>query len=320
MEHVGLTVAFRFRFENIPSHRPFVRFIRSRSRLVSHHDAPRRSVFLAALLRDAASAVFHSPRRASFRRASFRAAARAMAASSADAPAFTLAYFDVLALGLPTGMVAAHSGLPWRGKDPETFDWRKVKQEEAPFNQLPLLFRPGKRTVAHSAAIARAIAAMAHDAGARPGYDGSSHEDDAVVSDILIAEALDVYAALQKGQPTCFVKMGDGGKTEQAHDELWSDTGKMSLRRHFVCLEKLVRDTSPSAGWFSSARTAGEFFLWGVLRQVVLLDAAALDATPKLKAFYETVSALPETRPLIEGTSPMGAMKQYFVAGPRQTT
>ena len=243
-----------------------------------------------------------------------------MAASSADAPAFTLAYFDVLALGLPTGMVAAHSGLPWRGKDPETFDWRKVKQEEAPFNQLPLLFRPGKRTVAHSAAIARAIAAMAHDAGARPGYDGSNDEDDAVVSDMLIAEALDVYAALQKGQPTCFVKMGDGGKTEQAHEELWSDTGKISLRRHFVCLEKLVRDTSPSAGWFSSARTAGEFFLWGVVRQAVLLDAAALDATPKLKAFYETVSAMPETRPLIEGTSPMGPMKQYFVAGPRQTT
>ena len=75
-----------------------------------------------------------------------------MAASSADAPAFTLAYFDVLALGLPTGMVAAHSGLPWRGRDPETFDWPKVKLEEAPFNQLPLLFRPGKRTVAHSAA------------------------------------------------------------------------------------------------------------------------------------------------------------------------
>ena len=272
----------------------------------------------ARLLPDSASKVFHSPRRASSRRASPRAATRAMAASSADAPAFTLAYFDVLALGLPTGMVAAHSGLPWRGKDPETFDWPKVKLEEAPFNQLPLLFRPGKRTVAHSAAIARAIAAMAHDAGARPGYDGSSHEDDAVVSDMLIAEALDVYAALQKGQPTCFVKMGDGGKTEQAHDELWSDTGKISLRRHFACLEKLVRDTSPSAGWFTSARTAGEFFLWGVVHQAVALDAAALDATPKLRAFYDAVAAMAETKALVEGSSPMGVMKQYFVAGPRQ--
>ena len=140
-----------------------------------------------------------------------------------------------------------------------------------------------------------------------------------MVSDMLIAEALDVYAALQKGSHV-FVKMGDGGKTEQAHDELWSDTGMLSLRMHFVCLESLVRFKSPSAGWFSSARTAGEFFLWGVVRQAVLLDAAALDATPKLKAFYETVSAMPETRPLIEGTSPMGPMKQYFVAGPRQTT
>ena len=96
------------------------------------------------------------------------------------------------------------------------------------------------------------------------------------------------------------------------------DMGKIRLQA--LRQEKLVRDTSPSAGWFSSARTAGEFFLWGVVRQAVLLDAAALDATPKLKAFYETVSAMPETRPLIEGTSPMGPMKQYFVAGPRQTT
>jgi glutathione S-transferase len=243
-----------------------------------------------------------------------------MAASSADAPAFTLAYFDVLALGLPTGMVAAHSGLPWRGKDPETFDWQKVKAEEAPFNQLPLLFRPGRRTVAHSAAIARAIAAMAHRSGARPGYDGSDDEDDAAVSDMLIAEALDVYAALQKGQPTCFVKMGDGGKTDTAHDELWGDTGRISLLRHFACLEKLVRDDDDvkQTGWFSKRRTAGEFFLWGVLHQVFLLDAAAFDATPKLKAFYETVASMPETKPLIEGTSPMGAMRQYFVAGPRQ--
>ena len=47
-----------------------------------------------------------------------------------------------------------------------------------------------------------------------------------------------------------------------------------------------------------------------------VLDAAAFDATPKLKAFYETVASMPETKPLIEGTSPMGAMRQYFVAGP----
>ena len=112
--------------------------------------------------------------------------------------------------------------------------------------------------------------------------------------------------------------MGDGGKTEQAHDELWSDTGKISLRRHFACLEKLVRDTSPSAAWFTSARTAGEFFQWGVVHQAVALDAAALDATPKLRAFYDAVAAMAETKALVEGSSPMGVMKQYFVAGPRQ--
>ncbi len=63
-----------------------------------------------------------------------------MATTPTD-PAFTLCYFDVMALGLPCGMVAAHSGLQWKGKDPETWDWQAVKAAgEAPFNQLPLLF------------------------------------------------------------------------------------------------------------------------------------------------------------------------------------
>jgi glutathione S-transferase len=220
-----------------------------------------------------------------------------------------------MALGLPTGMVAAHSGLPWKGRDPETWDWQKVKHsDDAVFNQLPLLFRPGKRTVAHSTAIVGVIARMAHEAKTSVGYDGSCNEDDECVSLMLIAEASDIYAALQKGQPTIYVEIGKGGKTETFHEELWGNEGRIALKRHLKCLEKLIAHGDDDA--FTSEKTAGEMFLWGVMHQVVLLDGDVFAATPKLKAFYERVLKLPETQAMLDGTSPMGTMKQYFVAGP----
>ena len=239
---------------------------------------------------------------------------RAMA-STPPTPAFTLCYFDVMALGLPCGMVAAHSNLQWKGKDRETWDWPTVKAEgKAPFNQLPLLFRTGKRTVAHSTSIVNIIAKMATESNTVANYDGTSNDDDFVVSNMITNEASDIYAALQKGQPTVYVPHGSGGKTDALHAELWGSEGRISLKNHFNCLERLVVDGDK----FTSSKTAGEMFLWGMLHQVVLIDQAPFENTPKLKGFYDRVLELPETKAMIDGSSPMGAMTQYFVAGPEQ--
>ena len=84
---------------------------------------------------------------------SARTSTSASAVSSSEktmsaAPAFKLVYFDLLAKGLPVAMVAAHSGLSWEGKDRDSFDWKTVKANQAPFGQLPLLFLPDGRVVA----------------------------------------------------------------------------------------------------------------------------------------------------------------------------
>ena len=243
-----------------------------------------------------------------------RISVTAVMATTPTDPAFTLCYFDVMALGLPCGMVAAHSGLQWKGKDPETWDWQAVKAAgEAPFNQLPLLFRPDKRTVAHSTSIVHVIGKMAADANTAVGYDGSANEDDFVVSQMITNEASDIYAALQKGQPTMYVAHGTAGKTDALHAELWGSEGRISLQKHFACLEKLVDGDK-----FTSTQTAGEMFLWGVLHQVFLVDQAPFQNAPQLKSFYDRVLEMPATKQMLDGTSPMGAMLQYFVNGPMQ--
>jgi glutathione S-transferase len=227
------------------------------------------------------------------------------------APAFKLVYFDLLAKGLPVAMVAAHSGLPWEGKDRDTFDWKTVKATQAPFGQMPLLFLPDGRVVAQSTAIATVIARLA---GPARDYDGAAASDaDFATSAMLLAEAEDIYAALQRGQPTKFVPIGEGGKTDATHAELWADDGRSSLPRHLRCLEALV---GPSGDAFTaSGTTAGEMYLWGMLHQIAILDESTLASTPGVDAFYRRVLDSPATRDVLEGRSPMGEMGAYFVKG-----
>lgn len=229
------------------------------------------------------------------------------------APAFKLVYFDLLAKGLPVAMVAAHSGLPWEGKDRDTFDWKMIKANptQAPFGQMPLLFLPDGRVVAQSTAIATVIARLA---GPARDYDGAASSDaDFATSAMLLAEAEDIYAALQRGQPTKFVPIGEGGKTDATHAELWADDGRSSLPRHLRCLEALI---GPSGDAFTaSGTTAGEMYLWGMLHQIAILDESTFAATPGVDAFYRRVLDSPATRDVLEGRSPMGEMGEYFVKG-----
>ena len=143
----------------------------------------------------------------------------AASAMPADVPSLRLIYFDVMAKGLQVTMVAHHSGLSWEGK-PEGFAWRDgpnamKPKGVAPFGQLPLLFVGGDDVapVAQATAIAAVIGKLA-------GTDGAENTNDFAMSSMLVAEAEDMYAALQKGQPTLYAKIGSGVKTEQTHEEL----------------------------------------------------------------------------------------------------
>jgi len=229
-------------------------------------------------------------------------------------PAFTLCYFDLLAKGLPVAMVAAHSGLEWAGKDRETFDWKSVKATSAPFEQMPLLFVPdlGGRVVAQSTAISSVIARMA---GPERAYDGGADDEDFAVSAMLLAEAEDLYTNLQKGQATKYVALGEGGKTQQLHDELWAESGKIARAKHFRCLERMAKpaDAVGPARFTSGGATCGEMYLWGMLRQIALLKPDVFAPFPKLRAFYERILEHPRTKEVLDGTSPMGAMAEYFV-------
>ena len=248
---------------------------------------------------------------------SARTSTSASAVSSSEktmsaAPAFKLVYFDLLAKGLPVAMVAAHSGLSWEGKDRDSFDWKTVKANQAPFGQMPLLFLPDGRVVAQSTAIAHVIVRLA---GPARDYDGAAASDaDFDTSAMLLAEAEDIYAALQRGQPTKFVPVGEGGKTDATHAELWADDGRFSLPRHLRCLEALI---GPSGDAFTaSGTTAGEMYLWGMLHQIAILDGSTFAATPGVDAFHRRIRDLPLTRDVLEGRSPMGEMEAYFLKGP----
>ena len=188
-------------------------------------------------------------------------------------PKLKLCYFDLYAKGLQCAMVAAHSGLEWSGKDPD-FDFGAIKHTTAPFNQLPLLFIEGQEgaPIAQSTAIAATIGRMSNTDGS-----GESVKDFST-SAMLMAEAEDLYAAMQKGCPTLFVPLGQGTKTPENHEELWGEV----LPRHVGCLEKLLGDSDK---FTSTGLTSGELFLFGVIHQIVLCkeDVMTAAAAPNLQ-------------------------------------
>ena len=125
-------------------------------------------------------------------------------ASKQEKP-LTLVYFSVRAMAECPRMILEYGNIAYEDVGPTTWfgvGWKDAKKL-TPFNQLPLLFRPGRRTVAHSAAIARAIAAMAHQSGARPGYDMNSTEGMAAATEdaYMMSRSASKPSSVFRGSP-----------------------------------------------------------------------------------------------------------------------
>lgn len=57
----------------------------------------------------------------------------------------------------------------------------------------------------------------------------------------------------------------------------------------------------------------GELFLWGMVHQIVLCKSDVFAAAPNLQRWYDRILSHPKTAHVLDGTSPMGVMEQYFV-------
>lgn len=72
----------------------------------------------------------------------------------------------------------------------------------------------------------------------RRGTDGADDVRQYSRSMMLMAEAEDLYTAMQKGSPTKYVPLGERGKTAETHAELWGEV----IPKHVGCLEALLGD------------------------------------------------------------------------------
>merc|ERR1712232_448286 len=123
---------------------------------------------------------------------------------------------------------------------------------------------------------------------AAPALAGASDMDFAV-SQMLIGEGEDLYNAMQKFQPTMFVK-------EKADTEkFWAEDAP----KHFGHLERLLEGPH----FTSTGFTAGELYLWGMMYQAKLVRPEILSATPKLSAWFNTVEAHEKVQKVIKGES-----------------
>ena len=121
---------------------------------------------------------------------------------------------------------------------------------------------------------------------------GTAGKDDAefALSQMLLAEAEDLYAGLQKFCATAFVPLAK--KTDAATAAAWWDGSEPrgGLPNHLSKLEKLL---GGKAKFTSSGTTVGEVYLYSMLHQMVLVKADVLGATPSLSKFYTDMTALP---------------------------
>jgi len=142
-------------------------------------------------------------------------------------------------------------------------DWPAMK-DQTPFGQLPVL-KDGDLTIGQSMAIARYIA---HKGGLQ------GEGKDFAVSEMMIEEQNDLYNALAKAMYAPSDKPA-----------AWKNALEVEIPKHFALIEKLLHGEH-----FGSKLTAGDVAIWSILNIILDLNAHALDAFPKLKAFYEKLS------------------------------
>jgi len=119
---------------------------------------------------------------------------------------------------------------------------------------------------------------------------------------MLLAEGEDLYALMQKYQPTSFVK----SKSED-NGKFWAEVAPAEMKK----LEGLLK--SAGDGFTSSKTTVGELYLFAFLHQMSLIKEDFLKDTPALHKFYTDTKALPGVPKVLGGNSAMGELKAYFI-------
>ena len=147
-------------------------------------------------------------------------------------------------------------------------------KEQLPFGQLPFM-EDGDVKLAQSHAILRYCARKA-------GLSGDTDAEFAL-SEMLIEESADL-----------FTMMGKANYAEdkpKAYTDLFAPEGPMA--KHMQCLEKLLPGGASPFFKAGDKRLAGGVAIAATLDIAVALEPTLLDATPKLKAFFDAMMASP---------------------------
>ena len=220
---------------------------------------------------------------------------------------FELVYFPVMAKGLGPTLVAEFSGMAWVGNKtlgfiarggPPGKNFADIKAK-LPFGQLPLLTTADGEMVVQTTAILNYIGMVA-------GTEGSGIEY--AVSQMLMAEAEDIYNMALRFVPTIVAPLNQGIKGDKAaYLAFWSE----KLPPHLDNLEKLC-----AAGTTGFHETPGGLYLFSILYQMRLVVPSLLDGRPTLGAWFAKTLNDPRTVKVLAGESSMGAWKQYFIEEP----
>eukprot|EP00048_Salpingoeca_helianthica_P014648 m.222784 g.222784 ORF g.222784 m.222784 type:complete len:197 (-) comp16101_c0_seq1:112-702(-) len=192
----------------------------------------------------------------------------------------TLHYWGFKARAHLPVLVAAFAEQPlnWN-KTPE---WPGMK-DKTPFGQLPYL-EDGDVKIAQSMAIARYLARKYK-------LDGETLTEFAA-SEQLVEESTDLY--------TLTAKANYAPDKAAAYAKLFAE----DVPRHLAFLEKLLHGTT-----FTGKVLLGDLAVFAILNTLVDLEPTALDKTPKVKAFYDHVLAIPSINAAVS------AVPAYFKRG-----
>ena len=166
--------------------------------------------------------------------------------------------------------------------------------------------------------------------GRRAGMEGRDAEEFAM-SQMLLAEGEDLYAAMQKFVPTVYVPLSEK-TTPERNADWWNRIAPGHLQRLEALVVHRAKPAAPTSlaygaavaqnlpqaeRFTSSGQTVGEIYLWSMLHQMRLCKPDLLYPFPQLRAFYEQTAALPGVVNVLSGNSPFGPFVQYFVGGPQ---
>ena len=130
------------------------------------------------------------------------------------------------------------------------------------------------------------------------------------MSQQLLAEGEDIYAAMQKFVPTVYRKLStDETVTSKGTDADYAHFWAERLPSHLAKLERLC----PFNGK-GGEPLPGELYLFSMLYQCTLVDGACLAQYPKLAKWFNTLKANKKTERVLSGKSSMGTLTPYFIS------